>query len=272
MAEPLKPQIMTRLPADTKSTGGRRVDFVPSAFDQLIGTKGTKHWWSRATICPCEGNTQTDQVDPICSLCNGKGWLSFLPDPELDTELDAYGYPIELNEAKTAVSIRVLIQRIRKDPQDFETFGRWILGTGEATVQSANRIGWRDRLTSRDATLSYTQLIKCDGGTEIIVTGIRSTVGLHTPVAFVNMLRSEATIYKQDRDFVVTDDGTILWTEATPPDADTQLSLHAEFFPVWVVMDHPFGSRDTYVIDKAGDKHKRLPPNATVKLDFLVDD
>ena len=191
MADPLKPQIMTRLPSGTKATGGRRVDFRPKDFDQLIGVKGTQHWWSRATMCPCSGNTQTDQVDPTCSLCRGKGWLSFLPDPALDgPDKDAYGYPIELNEAKTAVSIRVVVQRLRKDPQDFERFGRWILGTAEVSVQASNRIGWRDRLTSRDVTMPYTQLIKCDGGAEIIVTGLRSSKGLHIPIAFVNLMRS----------------------------------------------------------------------------------
>lgn len=272
MSDELRPQIMTRLPADTKATGGRRVDFRPKDFDQFIGVKGLKYWWSRSLLCPCQNNSQTDQADITCSLCNGHSWLSFLPDPTLDGQQeDAYGYPVELNDLKTAVSIRAVVTGITKDPADFERFGRWIMGTAKVTVQSANRIGYRDRLKARDNTLSMTQLITGDGDTEIIVTGMRSEKGLFTPVAVVNMLRSVAAIYKEDQDFVVTDSGTISWT-ITPPTSGTQLSIHYDFHPTWVVMDHPYAARDTYIIEKTGDNFKRLPLNTTVKLDFLTTD
>lgn len=262
---------MTRLPQGKKATGGQRVDFRPKDFDQFIGVKGLRYWWSRSLLCPCKNNSQTDQADPTCSLCKGKAWLAFLPDPSLDgPEKDAYGYPIELNEAKTAASIRVVITGITKDPADFERFGRWIFGTAKATVQSANRIGYRDRLVARDNTLSMSQLITADGDSEIIITGMRSKKGLTTKVALVNMFRSVDVIYKEGTDFSTTDDGTIAWIR-TPPVAGTQLSIHFDFHPTWVVMDQPYAARDTYVIEKGGDTFKRLPLNATVKLDFLAD-
>ena len=267
----IKPQIMTRLPAGTKATGGQRVDFRPKDFDQFIGVKGLKYWWSRSIMCPCKNNSQTDQADPTCALCKGKSWLPFLPDPALDgPDEDTYGYPIELNDAKTAVSIRVVITGISKDPADFERFGRWIIGTAKATTQSANRIGYRDRLRSRDNTLSMSQLIECDGGSEIIVTGMRSAKGLQTGAAAVNLLRSVDLIYKESTHFNLTDDGTISWI-GTPPTAGTQVSIHYEFHPTWVVMDQPYAARDTYTVEKSGDNFKRLPIHATVKLDFLAD-
>jgi hypothetical protein len=272
MSDAVKPQIMTGLPPGTKTSGGRRVDFRVNDFDHLVAVKGLRYFWSRSALCPCQGNAQTTQVDPTCTLCNGKKWLPFLPDPTLtDQGTDAYGNPIVLNDAETAVEIRALITGITKDPADFERFGRWIYGTAKATVQSQNRIGQRDRLKARDATLSWSQLIKCDGGSEIIVTGMRSAVGLHTPIAILNLLRSTTTIYKEGTDLTITDDGTILWT-GTPPTAGTWLTLQAEFYPTWVIMDHPYAARDTYVKQKSPtDAFKHLPLNATVKLDFLAD-
>jgi hypothetical protein len=267
-----KPQIMTGIPPLTKKTGGRRADWRPKDFDLFIATKGLRYYWSRAAQCPCSGNTQTNQVDPTCAVCNGRGWISFLPDAALDgPKTDTYGNTIELNEAKTAVSIRAWIGSITSDPNDFERYGRWIPGMGKCTAQSHNRLGYRDRLLSRDSTISMTQLIQCDGGAEIIVTGMRSNAGLHTPVAFVNLLRSVATVYKEGTDFSITDDGTISWISSAP-DSGTQLTISYEYYPTWVVMDHPYAARDTYILGKTGDKHTRLPIHCTVKLDFLTDD
>ena len=268
----LKPQIMTGLPAGTKATGGGRVDFKVDRFDNFIAVKGLRYFWSRATLCPCKANDQTEQVDPSCALCGGYGWLSFLPDRSIDAEADAHGNPVELNDAKTGVSIRAVISGITKDPQDYERFGRWIFGSAKCTVQSHNRIGHRDRLVSRDATLSFSQLVEADGGAEIGVTGIKGRHGLYTPIAHVNMMRSVSREFTEGEDFSVSDAGTIAWS-GDPPASGVQLTIHAEFFPVWVVMDHPYAARDTYVQHKAGgDAFRHMPLHATVKLDFLAND
>jgi hypothetical protein len=267
--------VMTGVPAGTKATGGSRVDFKIEQFNNLIATKGTRHWWSRGALCPCKGNEQTDQVDPTCALCKGTGWYYFLPERELaGAEKDASGNTVELNDSQTGVSIHVLITNVTKDPQIFEKFGQWVFGVARATAQSPNRIGYRDRFKSRDSTIGYSQLIDASGTSEIIVTGMRSTSGLWTPLSQVNLLRSVSTEYLNQENFEVTNTGTIKWL-TTPPTKGTLLTLHGEFYPTWVVMDMPYSVRDTLVskkkqaIDIAG-QHKNMPLHSVVKLDFLA--
>jgi hypothetical protein len=272
----LRPSIMTGVPAGTKATGGSRVDFKIDRFNNLIATKGSRYWWSRGALCPCKGNEQTDQTDPTCTLCKGTGWYYFLPERELaNEEKDPSGNPIELNDSKTGVSIQVLITNVTKDPQIFEKFGQWIFGVARATAQSPNRICYRDRFKSRDSTMGYSQLIDASGTSEIIVTGMRATSGLWTPVARVNLLRSISTAYIQDEHFQITDTGTIKWIK-TPPTKGTLLTIQGEFFPTWIVMDMPYATRDTLVSEKTtatdiAGQFRNMPLHSVIKLDFLTD-
>lgn len=272
----LRPQILAGVPSGTKATGGRRVDFKIELFDQLIATKGTPHWWSRTAHCPCLGNAQTNQADPTCSLCKGTSWLNFLPDERLvDGDVDEAGNEIELNDALTAVSIPALITNVTKDPQIFERFGQWIFGVARASIQSPNRLGYRDKLTSRRSTLGYSQLITATGASEILVSGMRSAGGLWTNVASVNLLRSKTIVFKLNEDFEITKTGTLQWL-ITPPVSGTLLTLQGEFYPSWQVMDHVYADRSTLVSKKSGstkliDQFQNMPLHSVVKLDFLVD-
>ena len=152
----IRPSVASGPPAGTKVTGGQRVDFKPEKFDQQIAAHGLRMWWSRAVDCPCQGNEQTDQADPNCTLCSGRGWLYFLPDAKLRGDgVDIYGNPVELNTAQDAVSIQGILTSTTVDPQVYEKFGQWIFGTARLTTSLYNRIGYRDRLVLRDSSISY---------------------------------------------------------------------------------------------------------------------
>jgi hypothetical protein len=269
------PQIMSGPPANTKPSGGRRVDFKVNQFDLQVATKGYRVWWSRAGHCPCQNNPITKQPDPNCTLCLGKGWFNFLPDPRLkDGELDAAGNIIELNEAGTAVATQAVIGSSTNDPQIFEKFGEWYFGTARATTFSLNALGYRDRLECRDATMRFGQLITADGGTTIQAVGEQSEAGLWSPVVDVIMLRSISAEYSEGEHFRITDDGEIEWI-ITPPASGTMLSLYGTFHPTWVVVEFTYAYRDTLVAQKkAGaslaEQHTRMPMSAMVKLDFLA--
>jgi hypothetical protein len=66
----LTPKIITGLPSGVKERG-QRVDFRAEQFDLVIQTKGQRMWWSRAAVCPCRNNPQTDQPDVVCGLRKG---------------------------------------------------------------------------------------------------------------------------------------------------------------------------------------------------------
>jgi hypothetical protein len=268
-------ELLTSLPAGTKPTGGRRADVRPDDWDYLIGTKGGRFWWRRSMMCPCQGNSQTDQADPTCTYCKGTGYIYFMPDPMAKTgDVDKAGVAIEIDDGKIGISVQAWVSSVTYDTQIFERFGQWIYGTSLLTTSRHNRIGYRDMLEARDQTIMFSQLVVASGNSEIVVTGHRSRKGLWTKVQSVNVLRSLSKIYDREADYRVTDDGTIEWL-TTPPTSGTLIAVHAAFHPRWIVMDFPFASRDTLVQKKTtasavADQFTRLPMRAMVKLDFLA--
>ena len=274
MAE-FKPEILNGPPDGEKPTGGQRVDYKVGKLDNFIYTKGQRAWWSRAALCPCQGNPKTDQPALNCSLCNGKGYWYFTPQLGATAqEVDLAGNPIEVNEAADAVGVVVMITSTTQDPQIYEHFGQWHFGTAKLTAQSPNRLGYRDKFSCRDAEMWAGQLITSDGGSEISVVGEQSDKGLWSPATRVTLLRSVATVYREGDDFELTKQGTIRWLGA-PPAAGTILSYYGAFHPVWVIIEFPFAYRDTLVekkrqADNLADQHAQLPMSAVVKLDFLA--
>ena len=269
MSDDMRPKILTGLPAGTKA-GGVRADFKPKMFDQALFQKGQRVWWSRASLCPC--SSPTSQAAPTCVRCHGQGWIYELPGPYLEgATKDSVGNPIEFSDDGLGVGIRVLITGLTKDEQIFEKFGTWIFSQAKATPQAANRLSYRDSLTCRDQLLDITQLIDASGNATIPVTGSRSLTGLWTPLAEVNILRSLATDFRQGSDFQLEDNGTITWI-GTPPVAGTKISLHGRFHPRWVILDHVFADRSTWIkAKKSSEEFTELPQSSLIKLDFLVD-
>ena len=271
----LTPKILCGLPKDTKATGGQRVDFKLNPIDQFIYTKGQRFWWSRAAMCPCRANEETDSPDYNCTLCGGKGWWYFMPQIGLNEEdTDVAGNPIEINEARDAVGVHMLITSTTQDPQIYEKFGTWYFGTARMTAQSPNRIGYRDAFIARDSEMWAGQLITADGADEILVVGEKSNAGLWSAATSVTLLRSVARVYEQGTDFELTKDGTIRWL-GTPPESGTVLSYYGAFHPRWVVVEFPYAYRDTMIskkreTPKIADQFQQLPMAAMVKLDFLA--
>lgn len=272
----LVPRISSGLPPNVKARP--RTDFKPEEFDKAIWEKGYRLWWSRAALCPCKNNEQTDQADPSCRLCQGDAYLYFLPDPALQAggTKDVFGNEVELNDAKDAVMIQALMTSFTKDVQVFEKFGEWVFGASRATTQPENRLGYRDRLAAVDSLMPWAQYIEYDGSAEIVVTGGYNKKGLRYPFVEVNYFRSLSTIYREGLDFELTDSGTLRWLASVAPDADTLLTIHGAVRPVWICMDHMHTYRDTLVAKNApgptqADKFRRLPLQMVVKLDFRID-
>lgn len=271
----LKPQIITGLPAGTKEAG-RRVDFRPDNFDLSITTKGYRCWWSRAAPCPCVNNVQTRQPDPSCVLCDGYGEMLFLPDPAAAwSSEDQHGNPIEVSDDRLSVGIQVLMTGISRNKEIFERFGSWTMGQAMCTTQAGNELGFRDRLVLRDATIHWSELVDADGA-QVIKVGRRLQRIRYRAVS-VTLLRSQATVYEQPRDFSINSDGQVVWSSAATPAEGTTLAIHYKAHPVYRIIDWPHTIRDTLVAAKSkalskAEQHRRLPTQCTAKLDFLIED
>jgi hypothetical protein len=271
----LIPKIITGMPGVKANP---RADFQPDMFDQLIGTKGYLMYWSRAAICPCQNNDQTEQADPNCPLCKGRGFFYYVPDLAVKdgATVDAYGNPVLMSARGEGPAIYVVKGALTQDVQVFEKFGEWVFGTTMGTVQWQNRLGYRDRLVEKDSVMVWNQVINCDGASLIKVTGAFSKTGLRYPVVEVIMFRSLAQEYREGRDFSLTVDGELEWisTGYGPPAPGTRLSLACTIHPVWIVMEHAHTIRDTLVSFKAktkADEFRKLPVQSMLKLDFLVE-
>lgn len=269
----LTPTIINGMPAGVKPRP--RVDFIPTEFDQAITTKGYRMWWSRAGICPCTNNTQTEQPEIICPLCKGDNYYYFPPDAAIAngaTE-DSEGNAVTMSPDGSAIGIYVLMTSMTQDTQIFEKFGEWVFGMAKVTTQHPNKLGYRDRLTALDSEMTWAQVIEYDGSEIITVKGERGKSGLRYPIVCLHQLRSISTIYRLGQDFVLTTKGELQWMTGRAPTSGTRLSLHCTVHPVWVVVEHVNSYRDTQ-LDTDGtiknQKHTKLPIHSVVKLDFLI--
>lgn len=277
----IRPQIVPAggLPTGTKEAG-RRVDFKPDNFSLAIATKGYRMWWSRAGICPCRNNLQTDQPQTTCELCKGHGYFYFLPEVGLDKyTTDSHGNPIQLNAAKDAVLVQAIMTSATSDPQVYERFGEWLFGTVKITVEHGNKLSYRDRLVCADALMAWSQLIEYDGGETIPVSGGYFRNGLRYPAVGVNLLRSVSSVYLEGEHWFLTDAGAIQWLApaAQRPESGAMLTAHYTFAPVYRIIDHVYAIRDSLVAQKTGagtlaDQVRKLPVHAMAKLDFLVEE
>jgi len=269
----LTPEIIVGMPAAIKARP--RADFRPTEFDQAVTTKGYRMFWSRAGICPCTNNDQTEQPDPNCQLCKGDAYYYFMPDEAIaaGAAKDSAGNVVTINDAGTAVQIYVLMTSMTQDVQVFEKFGEWVFGLSRATTQPQNKLGYRDRLTAIESEMTWAQIIEYDGSAIIPVTGERKKSGLRYPFVSVHQLRSLSTTFRLGSDYVLTTAGEIQWL-VTPPASGTRLSLHGVIHPTWIVMDHMHTFRDTQLEGTstalADQKFRKLPVQAVVKLDFLA--
>lgn len=269
----LTPKIITGLPQGTKARP--RSDFKPTEFDKAVTTKGYRMYWSRAGLCPCLNNDQTEQPDPTCSLCQGDAYYYFLPDEALlagATE-DSEGNAITLNDAGDGVLIYVLMTSMTQDVQVFEKFGEWVMGMSKVSTQHQNKLGYRDRLVAVDSEMTWAQIVEYDGASTIPVVGERSKKGLRYPYRQVYQFRSLDQVYRAAVDFNLTTSGTIEWIGSAAPASGTRLSIHGTINPVWIVMDHVNAYRDTHLEGGGGiaaQKFQRLPVHAVAKLDFLI--
>lgn len=253
------------IPSGTKQHG-QRVDFREKQFDLIIETKGYLLAWTRASACPCK--SVTEQPDPNCTLCKGKGVFYF--GSSVVQDLTGYTFTaLQQNILSTtnAMVIRGSITNIVNKKENLDKISNWVDGSMRLTVRSENKLGYLDKIIGLDCSLPYSETILADGSSSLIT---------RYPIITINLLRSISTAFVLGTDFSVNTDGTITWL-VTPPIAGTKLSLHYLCYPTWLVIDHPHSIRMSSKLLKTptpktptGDPID-LPVQALVLYEFLVE-
>jgi len=227
---------ITGLPLGTKESGSR-VDFDRNAFSFLVETKGPRFAWARAATCPCQGNNdQTQQPEPNCEFCKGKGRFHFGPEKFYVIPPDEAGDLDELQkillEKDGAALIRGTMLGAMRSDEEFTRVGPWLFGNAYVTVRPENPIGFHDRLIALDAELTFDEILDAGDPNE--------PLALHFLAVGVNCIQAvHPTIkrWQEGVDFEVVN-GLVVWT-SDAPDEDTRISVHYRFHPQWTVWSQP---------------------------------
>jgi hypothetical protein len=250
------------LPSGVKEAG-QRVDFRPDKIVLQLETKGYRLAWNRAARCPCAPvNAQTDQADPNCSLCDGKGWLLFKPagavtDEKIIGELDAIQ---TLIVGSTGAVIKGVMSGITNKYVPYDQVVARLEGVSMLTVRAENKLGYYDRICNLDATVSQCELRDAGSG----------NLSMKYPIRDINLLRSASATFVKDTDFTLVS-GDIVWESGSAPSSSTQLVCHYLTHPYWRVMDHPHAARLTPVKFKSATEDPRpLPVSAVLKYEWML--
>jgi len=210
-----------------------RVDFNVKAFEKLLDQKGLCFKWEKATICFCAREDGT--TDPSCDACLGYGWLYFDP-----------------------IDITVVVTTLRNIDafSDQGVQGNWILGKVSITSPAKHNLSFKDRLTSRDSQITYS---------ELLFIGSKET--LRYPALEVVFLASEAQIFEEGVDFNIVD-GAIVFVPSSKPSDGTSVTIRYITNPSYIILEAIHEIRDTVLRPNT---FTRMPRNHLAELDYLHD-
>jgi len=205
-----------------------QVDLHVREFEKLIKAHGHCVTWEKATICPCSTPDGRDNL--ICAKCSGQGWYYFgaTPTTVLLTSLSAMKAFSEVGVA-----------------------GDWVLGKVSVTAAAGINLGFRDRITSLDSQITFSELV------------IVGRDDLRYDVLSVEMVATEAADLVEGTDYNVVNGKIIFVT----PAADTVVSVRYQAHPSWIILDALHEIRDT---THADGKFLRAPRAHIASLDYIM--
>lgn len=251
---------------------GKRGDFKPDDFTLQIEAHGYRIAWARAAHCPCSpAHDQTELPSPVCTLCEGRGWIYFTPANVATTE--DIGTFTDLQQQViaryNAAPIRGIMTMGTTKDMPYDKLTYWREGMMNLTVRPENRLGYYDLVVNLDSEMVHYETVKAGPSSS-------DTLRLRYHLCAVNLLRSETTVFTPDTDFTL-ENGKIKWLLNQPAEG-TRLSCHYQTFPTWKVVSHPHVIRATQIKAKSqiprtpqGDPTP-LPIQAVIQYDFLVGD
>jgi hypothetical protein len=232
-----------------------RVDFRVDRFITAIRQKGYHLIWRKAIICPCQ-SAETEQPRVDCDSCDGSGFFYIEP-----------------------LAIQGIMTNLEKKKDQYRHLGEWLEGTSQCTVEPLHRLGYRDSLQMVHSVMTFNEWITKNDrhGTRsrlpdnVDAARYRIVNALHLFIEDANgqPKQLEAGVW-----FDINKNG---WIEWRGPGLDipegTLISVNYEFRPVWIVINHVHGVRDTITTLKESEATvQAMPVQAAVKLDYLTSD
>lgn len=236
-----------------KTVNKARVDFKPKEFERAIKQKGYYLIWRKSMLCPCK-SLETGQSQLGCSFCNQSGYV--------------YVDPIEVQGIMTGLGYK---------KSSYTQMGNLLDGIAQMSVQPEFRPGFMDSYQMKDSVMVFNEWLE-----KGLRRGFRQGLPARhdaTRYRVVNVIRmitfsgTNLVELKEKQHFNVTKDGLIEWTpQGDSSIADgTVVSVHYEYRPVWVVVNHPNSIRDTLLRGdtKGGPIVAGLPVMSLVQLDYM---
>lgn len=239
---------------------------------KFIEINGVRLAWSRACFCPCDdSNSQTQQPDPNCVKCGGRGFFYFGPKDYVASSVPDVG---ELDDVQKAILsddgaavIRGLMTRSTNEQNPYDLLGNWVRGSMFLTVRPENRIGYYDRLVNLDARISYSETVDAKA--------VGVPLNLRYRAVCVNNIETVTDRFQQDTDFTLDGEGRVVWTGTSPAEG-TRLAVHYDTHPTWLVVEHPHVIREAPARRNIKEKKtplgtpRELPIQAMVQLEFIA--
>lgn len=248
----IRPVGITELPDNKKKTSGSP-SIDNNDLIRHIELYGARVAWSRAAICPCQGaNDQTEQPDPTCAKCQGRGFFYFGPpgyEPPAEAGIITPLQQAILDDDGGAV-IRTLFTRSTHITDPYDMLGTWTRGSMFVTVRPENKIGYYDRLVNLDAEIVFTETIDVDLADDPLLA---NPIKLRYRATWINTLQTKTARYEPDGDFELLDTGDLQWignvpTPDTTNDPDNtvlRFSVHYLTHPTWHIVEYPHVFRET---------------------------
>lgn len=249
-----------------KAGAAHQLDLFKALVD---GRQGYDLLWSRAVLCPCRSNAQTEQPDPSCVYCRGEGWLYVHPHPELfPEECDAIGRM----KREQGEHVRGLVQRMRVPRGEQKQAGSYLPGMGTLTVRPDVELGWRDRVIMVDAVMAFDQILTRNSDT--VTIGRLVQTQMRYPIVKVLDVRTSTARFRERTHWTLTEAGELAWVTGQGPASGGLYTIRYQMHPRWIVTTFPrtiIGYRQpSKQTGLPQDTFTSLPQHCEITLDFQV--
>jgi hypothetical protein len=216
------------------------IDLDPAEFDNLLADKGYLVTWEKSALCPNRRGLGPSDHKITCTLCEGTGFIFF--DPQA-TEMLITG--VKLHES-------------------YYAWGRFDGGSVMVTSKSDDQIGYWDRLTLRNSSARFTQLVYRQ-------PGAAKDRLKYTPLAMVYVIWVTSSgalqVATLGTHYSVSGD-EVTWLTSTKPPAGHLYTAVYTYRQRYIITDLIHQHRESSVKGV----RTAFPLQATAKLDFLIRD
>lgn len=243
-------------------------------FAETFEGLGTEFRWSRAVVCPCRLDDMTEQPDPTCVLCGGKGiWYR---NPEAENEKEA---------TRDYLTVKAIFSSATVNPDLYTPNGRWDHGDATLSLYAEARVTYRDRFVAMQQEIAWSELLVRDTSSDIVSVGkggrttTKKKSTMRYPAVSVQIVATRDEEYHEGYDFILTQETKteprqLKWLPGMGPANEEIYTIHYICRPVWVV------DKETYAIQNSvGPKEgilgknelQFLPTTFAVRLDFMTE-